>query len=380
MPNITRTKIELSEEQIYDLRKTVSYDIRELTIEIISKKYEESVNYDESLEKQDIDVYNIIYVPEYQRDFTWDNKRQSKFIESVILGLPIPLVFVAENKDGAWEIVDGSQRIRTLNAFITNKLVLTKLEKLDRLNNFCFSDLEKSRQRKFASIPMRMIVLSESATDEVKKDMFERINRGNDLLKPMEKRKGIYIGLFRDLIYDICSKNDMLADLAPIDKWLINRQEREELVLRYFALSENNNYAHFPAKTDISQFLDEYLDKKNKELSVISERDRTAHLQMYKKEFSDMLLFVKDHFPYGFRRTHNPQTKRSIFEAISVAGHVVIKKRLCKPNDVNKKCILQKLNSSKFKQLTSGNTQIHNPNKVKDRIQYVIDILSGNLK
>jgi hypothetical protein len=185
-----KTKVEKAEQQIYDLRKTVRYDIRELTIEIIVNKYNKGLDYDEdSTSKANSDYYNTIYVPEYQRDFTWDDVRQSRFIESVLLGLPVPLIFVAENKDSAWEIVDGSQRIRTLDSFLSNKLQLKGIEKIHSLNGFCFNDLDKSRQGKFKDTPMRMIVLSEDADDSVKKDMFERINRGSDLLKPMEKRK-----------------------------------------------------------------------------------------------------------------------------------------------------------------------------------------------
>jgi uncharacterized protein with ParB-like and HNH nuclease domain len=80
----------------------------------------------------------VPYIPEYQPDFTWDKIRQSRFIESVFIGLPIPLILVAENKDSAWEIVDGSQRIRTLHAFIKNDLSLFGLVKFDSLNEFFF--------------------------------------------------------------------------------------------------------------------------------------------------------------------------------------------------------------------------------------------------
>ncbi|WP_373723456.1 DUF262 domain-containing protein [Bacteroides heparinolyticus] len=145
----SKQQIQKSEEQIYELRKSVRYDIRELILENIVDKYEKGMNYTEDDEEQDTSsFYNVLFIPEYQRDFTWDTLRQSKFIESIILGLPIPLIFVAENKDSAWEIVDGSQRIRTIYSFIKNKLVLDGLEKFDTLNGFCFSDLDKSRQGK----------------------------------------------------------------------------------------------------------------------------------------------------------------------------------------------------------------------------------------
>ena len=269
----SKQEIQKSEAQIYELRKSVRYDIRELVLENIVDKYERGLNYTEDDDEQDSSkFYNVLFIPEYQRDFTWDTLRQSKFIESIILGLPIPLIFVAENKDSAWEIVDGSQRIRTIYAFVKNKLVLEGLEKFDTLNGFYFSDLDKSRQGKILSTSLRMIVLSEDADDEVKRDMFERINRGSDLLKPMEKRKGDKTGLFTKFIYDRCAKNPLLDKLCPIDKFLQKRQEKEELILRYLALSDNSNYSHFP-KIGIAKFLDDYLDKKNKYLKSLNEND-----------------------------------------------------------------------------------------------------------
>jgi hypothetical protein len=105
----------------------------------------------------------------------WDDSRQSKLIESITLGLPIPIIFLAENTDGRLEIVDGSQRIRTLAAFMRDELVLEELDKLTELNGLKYSDLLVSRRNKIANTPIRMIVLSESSTEEVRNDLFERI-------------------------------------------------------------------------------------------------------------------------------------------------------------------------------------------------------------
>lgn len=365
-----KNKVELSEQQIYDLRKTVRYDIRELTIEIIVAKYKKGKRYNPEAIDEHADFYNCIFVPEYQRDFTWDTVRQSRFIESVVLGLPIPLIFVAENKDSAWEIVDGSQRVRTLSAFLSNKLQLGSLEKLDKLNGFYFSDLDKSRQGKIKDTPIRMIVLSEDADDQVKTDMFERINRGSDLLKPMEKRKGIYLGDFRDFIYDKCAKIELFSKLAPIDNWLINRQEKEELILRFFAFSDG--YSHYPSNTGVANYLDEYLDKKNKALEKISPEKRKQELDDYLKQFTDTLDFVERYSKYGFRRTHNPQTKRVIFEAIAVGVNSALKEN---PDITFSKEKMQNLlNSKAFIDLTSGNVgnkRAYTKEQVIGRIEFV---------
>ena len=80
----SKQEIQKSEAQIYELRKSVRYDIRELVLENIVDKYERGLNYTEDDDEQDSSkFYNVLFIPEYQRDFTWDTLRQSKFIESI---------------------------------------------------------------------------------------------------------------------------------------------------------------------------------------------------------------------------------------------------------------------------------------------------------
>lgn len=381
---ITKEQVAKSEQQIYGLRKSVRYDIRELTVQIIVSKYEKGLDYQE--EEDILDKFkfsNVLFIPEYQRDFTWDKVRQSRFIESILLGLPIPLVFVAENRDSAWEIVDGSQRIRTLHAFLNNQLTLNSLEKIDVLNGFQFKDLDVSRQGKFMDTPLRMIVLSEEADDEVKRDMFERINRGSDLLQPMEKRKGDKTGLFTNFIYEICAKNKvkpeyrelniLLKELCPISNHLEKRQEIEELVLRYFALTDNDNYAHYPKETGITRFLDKYLDEKNTSLQKLSTDELAKTLNKHYSDFLSVAKFVKEYSTYGFRRTHNPQTKRIVFETISVGVYVALKKKPSLKTTIQ--VMTGILNSSEFIKIANDDPKRHDSNKVKYRIEFIANQL-----
>ncbi|MBC6109188.1 DUF262 domain-containing protein [Pedobacter fastidiosus] len=146
-------------------RRFVDFDIKEFTIELLISKYLTGLETDE----------NDIFIPSYQRNFLWDNDRQSKFIKSIILGLPIPYIFSADT-DGRLEIIDGSQRLRTIIAFVSNRLILKNLEILVSLNGFHYKDLLKSRQRKFQNSTIRMIALSDKSDEDVRFMMFERIN------------------------------------------------------------------------------------------------------------------------------------------------------------------------------------------------------------
>jgi hypothetical protein len=138
--------IDVAEQEIVANIRDVRYIVREYPTEVLVGKYLLGIREDK----------NEIYVPGYQRDLIWPERNQSRFVESLLIGLPIPFLFVAdvsEKEDpenaGRLEIIDGVQRIRTLARFLTNDLALSNLERLKKLNGFRFSDLHPSRQRRF---------------------------------------------------------------------------------------------------------------------------------------------------------------------------------------------------------------------------------------
>lgn len=348
---IESIKQENIENQIEKLQKTVAFNTREFTIEILVSKY-----------LKDIDTGdNELFVPDYQREFVWDEERQSKLIESIILGLPIPLIFLTENYDGRLEIIDGSQRIRTLSAFLENELVLEGLEKIDSLNSLSFKDLHISRQRKFKNIPIRMIVLS-TIDDEVKTDIFERINRGSDLLFAMEKRKGIYKGDFCNFIYNDCATLPLLKKLAPLSKIVEKRQELEELILRFFALSDA--YPNFnTSRQGISSYLDSYMEKKQKHFSEEEKQEKLNNLK-------NVLNFVEKNFPWGFKKSSKQLgVSRVFFETISVGVHLALKENA---NIIDKKIdVTSWITENEFKNFFIGKFKTHDPKKINDRINFV---------
>ena len=185
--------------------------------------------------------------------------------------------------------------------------------------------------------------------------MFERINKGSDLLKPMESRKGIYKGKFNDFLYSY-AKNDKYVELTPLERWLEKRQEREELLLRFFALYENKQFSIGLEKTGVSKHLDEYLDKKNNILEKMNAKDLENELKKYKNMISNVIDLVDNVFIYGFRLSHNPHTKRSVFEAISIgAGQFIETHSEIDYKKFDKEEIFKSLNSYEFKKLINGN-------------------------
>lgn len=342
------------EKDIDNQQRNVSYDTKEYTIELIVNKY---------LDRLDLDD-NEFFVPDYQREFVWDDIRQSRFIESLMIGLPIPYIFLAETVSGRYEIVDGSQRIRTLAAFVNNDLKIKGLEKIPSLNELRFSDLDPARQRKFRNISMKIIALSDRTTEETKTDIFERINRGSDLLKDMEYRKGIYKGAFNNFITKL-GQNKLFIELTPMAKLFAKRQEREELLLRFFAFSEW--YPKFSDEKGIARLLDDYMMQKNEEFKDGANENR---LKKMEDDFNKMIKFVKMHFPDGFAKNAKAnQVARPYFEAISVGSLLALREK--SKILISETKIVDLITNKDFHNSISGRYKTHKSSNIKRRIDYI---------
>lgn len=115
---VTPEQIEVAERQLKELQRQVEYDTKDYTLELLLDKFEK----------------DEFFIPNYQRQFVWKENNRSLFIESVLLGLPIPFMFFADCEDGRLEVIDGAQRIQTIREFVKNKMKLGKLTKLTELD------------------------------------------------------------------------------------------------------------------------------------------------------------------------------------------------------------------------------------------------------
>ena len=345
---ISKAKKDRAEKQIIEKQKIVDFDVKEFTIELLTGKYLQGLQTDE----------NGIFIPEYQRNFVWNIQRQSKFIESALLGLPIPYIFTADVGDGRLEVVDGSQRLRTLVAFQHDDLTLEGLEVLSTCNGFRFSDLSIPRQRKFLNNTMRMISLSDKSDDDVRFMMFERINTGSDLLKDMEKRKGIHGGKFVNFVYDRCAIHPLFVKNTAFTEGMQKRGEPQELIIRFFAYSER----YTEVKSGVNDFLNRFTADKNKNFDA----------EAYYLIFERMLKFVDKHFPYGFKRSPaSNKTPRVRWDSISVGVYLALKERP-KLRSVNTRWV----DSRGFREITTSGGQ-NAPTAIKARIEFVRDKLLG---
>jgi uncharacterized protein with ParB-like and HNH nuclease domain len=230
--------------------------------------------------------------------------------------LAIPFLFFWEKPDsGKLEIVDGSQRLRTIQQFLAGDLVLGELYQLTELEGLRFTDLPESRQRKICNRSIRGIVLNEHADDQARFDIFERINTGSKIANKAEVRRGALTGPFLDLVIEL-AKDELFVQLAPVSKAAENLREREELVTRFFAYGDGlEGYKDRPA-----EFLFGYAKKMNAHFI----NDPSA-IKEYRSRFHDTMKFIDRVFPCGFRKsskgTESPRTR---YEALAVGTQLAL--------------------------------------------------------
>ncbi len=324
--------------QIALLQQEVKYDTRDFTVEHIVKKFQN----------------DELYVPPYQRAFVWPELLRATFVESVILGLPIPMMFFAENDDGRLEIVDGAQRVQTLEGFVSDDLPLRDLKKLTALNKFRFRDLPEAQQRKFQNRPMRVVILESSTTLDARKSIFDRINRRGKKLTGAEARRGAQAGPMMDLVREL-AKDAQFSRLCPISESMRMRGEAEELVLRFFAYSDS--YLSF--KHDVEDFLASYLER----VDFVTDGPRL------RAEFARTMSFAEGCFGTFARQPGAKLTARVRFEALAVGSNLALRQRpALRCDDI--RWIL----SEEFSHLTRTHASNSGP-RLRSRIEFVRDKL-----
>lgn len=139
-----------------------------------------------------IEVGDIEIFPDFQRNFIWDDTRQSRLIESILLGLPLPSIYLSQYKDGRLTIVDGLQRIITIRRFLKNELRLNNLEYLIECNGKVYSQLQDVfsplRLRRFGQTQIMCFVIDYRSPNKLKFDLFRRLNTGGKPLNSQEIR------------------------------------------------------------------------------------------------------------------------------------------------------------------------------------------------
>jgi len=245
-----------------------------------------------------MNIYNddeLFITPEYQRVFRWSNFQQTRFIESILVGVPIPPIFVAENNEGKWELVDGLQRISTIFAFFgilkgaegKNNFTLSEGELIKKLEGITIETIPQRLKTTIKRAVCRVEIVRWDSNEDIRYELFNRLNTGASPLSDQEIRNCIFRAYPIDL-------NQILRDIAKLPKYELlisptdTKKEQmflEELALRYFAFK----YLDEELKTTISDYLNRFMRK-------VSNDEIKFNLEEEKNNFKKYIEFLDDNF------------------------------------------------------------------------------------
>ncbi len=255
------------------LEKQVAASRKEIRADRMDMSFGEIINmYDEG---------EIVISPEFQRAFRWDKGMQTRFIESLLLGIPIPPIFVAETGENIWELVDGLQRLSTILSFFgklkddkKNNLVLTEASILTELEGFTIETIPMNFKLLLKRAVCRVEVIRYDSEFDMRYELFNRLNTGGERLSEQEIRNCIfrpYDNAFNHFIQKLSSEQyfNNIVTLREEDK---EKMLAQELVLRFFTLK---NYGTMFEK-NIQKHMDNYMlavTKKEINFDYVKEED-----------------------------------------------------------------------------------------------------------
>lgn len=265
--------------------------------------------------------------PELQRNYVWDKTEASRFIDSILLGLPVPSIFLAKTKDEKMLIVDGYQRIMTVYDYVRG--IFSGDEKIFRLTNSkkinkrwrgkAFSELSETEQRKIRTTTIHCIIfvqLEPEDNDTSLYQVFERINTSGRTLMPQEIRNCVYQGKF----------NSLLIELNMFEPWRIlfgsdkpdPRMRDMEFILRFFALASDRFGAVDSETISLKKFLNVFMGS--------FESNMPEELERRRRLFMDVISFISGRL--GRNAFHNFSKKSgrfserfnpTVFDSIAIA-------------------------------------------------------------
>ncbi|OYX33901.1 MAG: hypothetical protein B7Y99_06560 [Caulobacterales bacterium 32-69-10] len=198
----------------------------------------------------------LILQPEFQRDYVWSAGKASALVESVLMRIPLPVVYLAETMEGDWEVVDGQQRLTSLHSYVVGRFPDGTAFRLGQMNvrsdlkGKAFKDLPKADQNAILNYTLRAVILQNESHPDLKFEVFERLNCGSVQLKDAELRNCMYRGAYNDMLNEL-AENPFLLKIRHAEA-THKRMEDRQLILRFFAMKRNS---HLNFKGGMKQFM-----------------------------------------------------------------------------------------------------------------------------
>lgn len=370
-----KEKIELLEQKISDERARLSSDRMDISFGELINLY----NSDE-----------LIIRPEYQRLFRWTTAQKTGLIESILLGIPVPPIFVAEDENGIWELVDGLQRLSTIISFFGKlKDNISKMSKdleteefeEDTVDNLNFWELEsgsliaelegftsKTLPQKYLINIKRAVcrveILRGESNTGMKYELFKRLNSGGSKLTAQEIRNAIYRGIdssINELVEEL-SQNTIFIRLTQLSKQKKQELYDQELILRFIAFYKNVESINSNTETYLDSFMQTSVDRGN------------FDVEKYKKLFLVVMELIDNNCDENVFRNERNTFVPALFEAITLGVAENIEKYSENPGLIKEKVnILKKDEEFKRYAGSASNSKI----RIKNRLKRVKEIF-GN--
>ena len=351
-------KENLSELQELAKERTVKTQNIEYDLETLVKKIQKGI---------------IKLNPDYQRNHRWDNQESSKLIESLILNIPIPTIYLSQDVDVDEEVEDGVSRY----SVIDGQQRLTAIYVLHPLNEAYYKDLPPFLVRRLEERPIKCLRIDSTVDPQVKYDVFERLNSGAVQLESQELRNAVYRGRFNDLIKSL-AKNEKFMKLLNInikhasEDNKVKKMQNVEYVLRFFAF---DNYEIANMKKSLKKFLSDQMDKFNsfddKKLKKMSEHFLSVIDYIY--DNMGEKAFAKYKVEDGELKLQS-KFNAAMYDALIIAVSEGMREGTLKISSQTKNKILDLYKNPKFIDSINGSTT--DKSKISMRIELMKEVLT----
>lgn len=240
--------------------------------------------------------------PKYQRRERWDLKRESDLIESFILNIPVPPIYLAEDEYGTYSVIDGKQRITAINNFLDGKINIHNPERFVELDGFSFENLPKSIKNALQIRPyLRVVTLLRQSDNNLKHEVFLRLNKAGVALNGQEIRNVAFRGKLNDLLFELSENEFFNKIMKATSKSTIYREMVDvQFVLRFFTVREF--WDSFPGNMEVA--MNSFMQK--------NFNADTRKVNNYKNEFIEALNAGKE--IWGERLFLKPNASKRVLQ------------------------------------------------------------------
>lgn len=255
----------------------------------------------------------LVLAPDFQRNKVWKTEQKHELIESLLMGIPIPVIYVFENEQGVKQMVDGRQRVSTIIDFMNNRFALSKLGLLHQFNGARFKDLPPLYRSKLERYQLLVYVIEPPTPERVKYDIFDRVNRGGTQLNNQEMRNALYCGESTRLLQELSQLSSFLqatgGSIQP------KRMRDQYVILRFLAFYLlRQGHIEFVYKSNLEEllaFVMQYLNTAGP--GVLQELEEVFGLAM-QRAFD---CLGEDAFRFAKINTHRRPINMALFECLA---------------------------------------------------------------